>query len=64
MNKLNGLKMAVDKKVISEKLQSLERCLERIKLHTPPSVEILKTDFDKQDLVCLNLQRAVRFLWI
>ena len=56
--------MAVDKKVISEKLQSLERCLERIKLHTPPSVEILKTDFDKQDLVCLNLQRAVRFLWI
>lgn len=52
--------MAVDKKVISEKLQSLERCLERIKQHTPPSVEILKTDFDKQDLVCLNLQRAVQ----
>ena len=52
--------MAVDKKVISEKLQSLERCLKRIKQHTPSSVEVLKTDFDKQDLVCLNLQRAVK----
>ena len=52
--------MAVDKKVISEKLQSFERCLKRIKQHTPSSVEVLKTDFDKQDLVRLNLQRAVQ----
>ena len=52
--------MSIDKKVIGEKLISLNRCLERIKLHTPTTVEALQTDFDAQDIVSLNIQRAVQ----
>ena len=52
--------MSIDKKVIGEKLISLNRCLERIKLHTPTTVEALQNDFDAQDIVSLNIQRAVQ----
>ena len=52
--------MSIDKKVIGEKLISLNRCLERIKLHTPATVEALQNDFDAQDIVSLNIQRAVQ----
>ena len=52
--------MSIDKKVIGEKLISLNRCLERIKLHTPANVEALQSDFDTQDIICLNIQRAVQ----
>ena len=52
--------MGIDKKVIGEKLISLNRCLERIKLHTPTSVETLQNDFDAQDIISLNIQRAVQ----
>ncbi|QSH96445.1 DUF86 domain-containing protein [Treponema medium] len=50
----------MDKKVIGEKLLSLNRCLERVKLHTPANVEALQSDFDTQDIICLNIQRAVQ----
>jgi len=52
--------MSVDNKVIGEKLISLNRCLERIKLHIPTTVEALQNDFDAQDIISLNLQRAVQ----
>lgn len=52
--------MSIDKKVIGEKLLSLNRCLERVKLHTPANVEALQSDFDTQDIICLNMQRAVQ----
>lgn len=52
--------MSIDKQVIEEKLISLNRCLERIKLHTPTTVEVLQTDFDAQDIISLNIQRAVQ----
>ena len=52
--------MSIDKKVIGEKLISLNRCLERIKLHTPTTVETLQNDFDAQDIISLNIQRAVQ----
>ena len=52
--------MSIDKKVIGEKLISLNRCLERIKLYTPTSVETLQNDFDAQDIISLNIQRAVQ----
>ena len=52
--------MSIDKKVIEEKLISLNRCLDRIKLHTPATVEALQSDFDTQDIICLNIQRAVQ----
>ena len=52
--------MSIDKKVIGEKLLSLNRRLERVKLHTPANVEALQSDFDTQDIICLNIQRAVQ----
>ena len=52
--------MSIDKKVIGEKLLSLNRCLGRVKLHTPANVEALQSDFDTQDIICLNIQRAVQ----
>lgn len=52
--------MSIDKKVIGEKLLSLNRCLERVKPHTPANVEALQSDFDTQDIICLNIQRAVQ----
>jgi len=52
--------MSIDKKVIEEKLISLNRCLERIKVHTPATVEVLQSDFDAQDIISVNIQRAVQ----
>ena len=52
--------MSIDKQVIEEKLISLNRCLDRIKLHTPATVEALQSDFDAQDIISLNIQRAVQ----
>ena len=52
--------MSIDKKVIGEKLLSLNRCLERVKLQMPANVEALQSDFDTQDIICLNIQRAVQ----
>ena len=50
----------MDKQTILSKITSLERCLNRIETKTPVSSEHLKTDFDSQDIVSLNLQRAVQ----
>jgi len=50
----------MDKEVISAKLESLRRCLRRIEDKTPETVEILLKDNDLQDIICLNLERAVQ----
>ncbi|MFW5497808.1 MULTISPECIES: type VII toxin-antitoxin system HepT family RNase toxin [unclassified Maridesulfovibrio] len=50
----------MNQKVIEVKLVSLQRCLERIKQKTPSRVEVLASDYDLQDIVILNLQRAVQ----
>ena len=52
--------MSIDKQIIEAKLISLNRCLDRIQLHTPATVEALQTDFDAQDIISLNIQRAVQ----
>ncbi len=48
------------KMIIQEKLASLERCLKRIKQHTPFCEEELDRNYDKQDIINLNLQRAIQ----
>ena len=50
----------MDKDVISSKLESLRRCLQRIKDKTPLSDAILSNDNDLQDIICLNIERAVQ----
>lgn len=46
--------------VLNRKALSLIRCLDRIQLKAPRTARSLKTDFDAQDIVSVNLQRAVQ----
>jgi len=45
---------------LSKKLESLRRCLQRIEIKCPQEADTLITDFDLQDIVSLNLSRAVQ----
>jgi uncharacterized protein YutE (UPF0331/DUF86 family) len=50
----------MDKAIIDEKLESLRRCVHRIEEKRPASVDILKSDPDLQDIISVNLTRAVQ----
>jgi uncharacterized protein YutE (UPF0331/DUF86 family) len=50
----------MEKQIILDKLASLKRCTERIESKTPPSCSDLKKNLDLQDIISLNLQRAVQ----
>ena len=51
---------AMDRRVIDEKLESLRRCLARVEAKVPATAEQLAADPDAQDIVVLNLERAVQ----
>ncbi|WP_429885848.1 type VII toxin-antitoxin system HepT family RNase toxin [Geoalkalibacter halelectricus] len=42
------------------KFDALQRCLARIAAKTPASVDLLQNDLDAQDIIALNLERAVQ----
>ena len=46
--------------VVRRKLESLRRCIGRIEQKKPKTVDILKTDYDIQDIISLNLERAIQ----
>lgn len=50
----------MDREVIEQKLESLRRCLQRIETKSPTDAATLMTDIDLQDIVALNLSRAVQ----
>ena len=50
----------MDKDVVLNKLESLRRCLQRVKDKTPTSYELLIDDYDLQDIIALNLERSVQ----
>ncbi|MGB4361924.1 MAG: DUF86 domain-containing protein [Rhodoferax sp.] len=50
----------MDREVVEHKLESLRRCLKRIEIKCPANAEILSTDFDLQDIIALNLSRAIQ----
>lgn len=50
----------MDRKLIDEKLESLRRCVERIQSRCPEQASQLASDPDLQDIVALNLTRAVQ----
>lgn len=50
----------MDRKVVAEKLESLRRCVERIEEKRPSSLEIMLNDIDTQDIIVLNLTRAIQ----
>lgn len=50
----------MDSRVIEQKLESLRRCLQRVKAKCPADASILASDLDAQDIIALNLTRAVQ----
>jgi uncharacterized protein YutE (UPF0331/DUF86 family) len=50
----------MDETVILAKLDSLSRCISRIRTKTPESAEALINDLDRQDIISINLERAVQ----
>ncbi len=50
----------MDRDIIDQKLESLHRALQRVSDKCPNTAEILAKDFDAQDIVALNLTRAVQ----
>lgn len=50
----------MDKLILAEKLEALRRCVQRVEARRPDSVEALQGDVDRQDILALNLTRAVQ----
>ena len=50
----------MDREVIEQKLESLRRCVRRIEAKCPADAETLAADIDLQDIISLNLSRAVQ----
>jgi uncharacterized protein YutE (UPF0331/DUF86 family) len=50
----------MDPDVINAKLESLARCVRRIESRKPVSASVLAVDLDSQDIIVLNLERAVQ----
>lgn len=50
----------MDRLVLQEKLESLARCVRRVEQKRPQSLDLLTADPDLQDILVLNLSRAVQ----
>lgn len=50
----------MDKEVLETKLEALIRCVHRIKDQNISTLEELESNLDKQEIIILNLQRAVQ----
>lgn len=50
----------MDREVIEQKLDSLQRCLRRIRDKCPADAKTLERDPDLQDIITLNLTRAIQ----
>lgn len=50
----------MDRRIILDKLESLRRCVRRIEHKRPDTLQGLQADLDLQDILSLNLTRAVQ----
>lgn len=50
----------MDREIIEQKIESLRRCVERVRQKTPATAVALAADPDAQDILTLNLTRAVQ----
>jgi uncharacterized protein YutE (UPF0331/DUF86 family) len=50
----------MDKQLIEDKVESLRKCIQRIRDKRPDTLEQLQSDIDIQDIITLNLTRAVQ----
>jgi uncharacterized protein YutE (UPF0331/DUF86 family) len=52
--------MTSEKAVLLAKLEHLQNCLYRLESKNPFSLQDLETNFDLQDIISVNLQRAIQ----
>lgn len=50
----------MDEQLIAQKLESLRRCIQRVESRLPKDLETLQADIDVQDIIALNLTRAIQ----
>lgn len=50
----------MDEQLVAQKLESLRRCIHRVESRLPESLDSLLGDLDIQDIIALNLTRAVQ----
>lgn len=50
----------MDRRVIADKLERLRRCVQRVEHKRPPTLVTLAADVDLQDILSVNLERAVQ----
>jgi len=50
----------MDKQLVLEKLEALRRCIKRIETKRPRTFKELKNNLDLQDILSVNLERAVQ----
>ena len=50
----------MDEGVVNAKLESLRRCVARVQSRCPATADELAKDIDAQDIIALNLSRAVQ----
>ncbi|NLX25847.1 MAG: DUF86 domain-containing protein [Lentisphaerae bacterium] len=50
----------MDRDVVLNKLENLRHCIQRIEAKTPTSPELLVKDYDLQDIISVNLERAIQ----
>ena len=50
----------MDRRVMADKLERLRRCVQRIEQKRPATLVALTTDVDLQDILSVNLERAVQ----
>lgn len=50
----------MDRELIEEKIESLRRCVQRVETKRAATVDDLENDWDRQDILSVNLTRAVQ----
>lgn len=50
----------MDQWILAEKIESLRRCIQRVEDKKPDNIHLLVQDLDLQDILVLNLTRAVQ----
>ncbi len=43
-----------------QKIESIDRCIRRIQEKAPESLDVLREDLDAQDIISVNLERAIQ----
>jgi uncharacterized protein YutE (UPF0331/DUF86 family) len=50
----------MDNDVIANKIERIRRCITRVELKCPGSANQLAEDYDLQDIISVNLERAIQ----